>query len=71
MLIYLISTVGVYLLIEITSVGYNVIKAIKIKDDKKALDEHFSGYRIRVILSFVVFVVIMLITLYKMGIPLY
>lgn len=68
---YLISAVGVYLLMEITNVGYHVIKAIKIKDDKKALDSHLSNYRIRAILSFVIFVTIMLVTLYKLGMPLY
>lgn len=68
---YFISAVGVYLLMEIINVGYHVIKAIKIKDDKKALDSHLSSYRIRAILSFVTFVIIMLVTLYKLGMPLY
>lgn len=68
---YFISAVGVYLLMEIINVGYHVIKAIKIKDDKKALDSHLSSYRIRAILSFVTFVIIMLVTLYKLDMPLY
>lgn len=68
---YLISAVGVYLLMEVINVGYHVIKAIQIKDDKKALDSHLSSYRIRAILSFVTFVIIMLVTLYKLGMPLY
>lgn len=71
MLIYFIGAVGVYLLMEISNVGYRIIKAIKVRDDKKELDEHLSSYRIRAILSLVTFVIVTLVTLYKLGISLH
>lgn len=68
---WFIAAVSVYLLMEISIVGHRILQAIKVKDDKKELDKQLSSYRFRAIFGLVTFIVIMLVTLYKLGVPLY